>query len=84
MLAQNWGGKYVMGLGIMLSAVLSMMIPLAVEYGGANALIVIRVLMGAAQGPMFPAMIQLLAMWAPKTERAFMTLFCYTGMAVSE
>lgn len=84
MLAQNFGGKYVLGMGVMLSAILSMIIPLAVEYGGAVALIAIRVLMGACQGPMFPAMIQLLSMWAPTTERAFMTLFCYTGMAVIE
>lgn len=33
LLAQRFGGKYVLGLGIWISALLSMAIPVATEYG---------------------------------------------------
>lgn len=51
--------------------------------GGAIALIGIRALMGLFQGPMFPAMMQMLSVWIPCTERAFSTSFVYSGMTVS-
>lgn len=51
--------------------------------GGSTALVAVRILMGAAQGPMFPALTQLLSMWIPPAERAFITSFAYSGIAVS-
>lgn len=41
-----------------------------------------RILMGAFQGPMFPALIQLLALWIPATERGFITSLVYSGTNV--
>ncbi|KAJ6644335.1 Sialin [Pseudolycoriella hygida] len=79
LLAQNFGGKYVLGLGITTSALCSISVPLAAQYGGLYGIIVLRILMGASQGPMFPALIQLLAIWIPPTERSFITSFVYSG-----
>lgn len=50
--------------------------------GGLRAIIVMRVLMGAFQGPLFPSVIQLLAVWVPATERGFLTALAYSGSNV--
>lgn len=41
LLVQNFGGKYVFGLGITISAFCSMAIPLAVEYGVDNEFMIL-------------------------------------------
>lgn len=50
--------------------------------GGARALIGIRVLMGIAQGPMFPACLALLSSWVPLKERSFIVSLTYGGIMV--
>lgn len=49
-LANRYGGKYTLGIGILLTAVFTLMTHAAVEWGDAAALIVIRVLMGLGEG----------------------------------
>jgi MFS family permease len=48
-LAEKYGGKYVLGLGILLTDFFSVLTPLAARQGGANAVIVMRVLTGLAE-----------------------------------
>lgn len=50
--------------------------------GGAQSLIAIRVLMGIAQGPMFPACLALLSSWVPLKERSFIVSLTYGGIMV--
>lgn len=51
--------------------------------GGSTALIIIRILIGAAQGPYLPMVTQMLSSWIPPAERSFTTTFVYSGVGVS-
>lgn len=51
--------------------------------GGYYAIVVMRILMGAFQGPLFPSTIQMLAVWVPATERSFLTTIAYSGSNVN-
>ncbi|SPP81431.1 putative inorganic phosphate cotransporter [Drosophila guanche] len=69
LLAEKFGGKWTLGLGILSTAAFTMLTPLAIEKGGSDWLIVSRVLMGLGEGTTFPALSVLLAAWVPANER---------------
>ena len=48
-LAEKYGGKYVFGIGILLTDLFCLLTPLAARTGGAGAVIAVRVLTGLAQ-----------------------------------
>ena len=83
MLAQKYGGKYVMALGIFISAILSIMTPVCVSYGGAPSMIAIRILMGFSQGPIIPAWFALCAAWVPVKERGTIVSVTHGGTTVN-
>ncbi|KAH8328115.1 hypothetical protein KR067_004136 [Drosophila pandora] len=69
MLADKFGGKWVLSLGILMTAFFSFLTPICIKLGAAPALIALRVLMGVGEGTTFPALSVLLSAWAPATER---------------
>lgn len=81
-LVQKFGGKYILCGGIFLSAILSFLTPWAIDVGGANGLIVIRVLMGLCQGPVYPSLSGFIAVWIPIKERGRISSVIYTGSSV--
>lgn len=83
LLAQKYGGKYILAFGIFFSGVLSLLIPVCVNSGGAHSLIAIRVLMGICQGPIIPACMHLFSSWIPLRERCTMLSLMYSGISVS-
>lgn len=46
MIAERYGGKWVLGLGLLCTAVCTIATPAAVRYGGATALFILRVVEG--------------------------------------
>uniref|UniRef100_A0A336K4P4 CSON011178 protein n=1 Tax=Culicoides sonorensis TaxID=179676 RepID=A0A336K4P4_CULSO len=70
MLAEKFGGKWALSLGILSTAIFTLITPWAVETGGANLLIGLRFLEGLGEGTTFPALSALLAAWIPLTERS--------------
>ncbi|KAJ8681205.1 hypothetical protein QAD02_016992 [Eretmocerus hayati] len=79
MMAEKFGGKYTLGFGILFTAVFTLLTPNAVEWGGAWALIVLRVLMGLGEGTTYPAVNVMLAQWTPPEERSKIGSFVYAG-----
>lgn len=69
-LAEKFGGKWTLCLGILSTAVFTCLSPLAIRMGGSTALIVVRVLMGLGEGTTFPALSVLLSSWVPLKERS--------------
>lgn len=55
-LSEKFGGKYSLGLGILSTAIFTLLTPIAVKWGDATALIIIRILMGLGEGTTFPAL----------------------------
>ncbi|KAH8404792.1 hypothetical protein KR222_003576, partial [Zaprionus bogoriensis] len=79
-LADKYGAKWVLGICLGISALCTMFSPLAIEHGQEIGLICIRIIMGAAQGPLFPALTALLSAWVPKSERGTLGAFVYSGV----
>ncbi|NXW31985.1 S17A4 protein, partial [Phaetusa simplex] len=64
-----FGGKPILGSGLLLSSVLTLLVPPAAELG-MSFLIGLQVLLGLAEGVIFPAQYTLWAKWAPPLERS--------------
>ncbi|XP_037911071.1 putative inorganic phosphate cotransporter isoform X2 [Hermetia illucens] len=79
MLAEKFGGKYTLSLGILSTAIFTLITPVVVESGGSTALIILRVLMGAGEGTTFPALSALLASWIPLKERSKLGSLVFGG-----
>ncbi|XP_055920216.1 putative inorganic phosphate cotransporter isoform X2 [Eupeodes corollae] len=69
-LAEKFGGKWTLCLGILSTAIFTLLTPLAIRMGGSYALIVVRVIMGMGEGTTFPALSVLIASWVPLKERS--------------
>lgn len=78
-LAERFGGKWTLGLGILSTAGFTVLTPITVEKGGAYGLIVLRILMGLGEGTTFPALSALLASWVPERERSKIGSFVFGG-----
>jgi MFS family permease len=76
-LSTRFGGKWVFGLGVLGTAVLTIITPWVAH--SLPLLIVVRVLEGVGEGVTFPAMHGVWARWAPPEERTFLTTVSYTG-----
>ncbi|XP_014223244.1 putative inorganic phosphate cotransporter [Trichogramma pretiosum] len=79
MMAEKFGGKYTLGIGILLTAVFTLLTPNAVTWGGHVALIIIRILMGLGEGTTYPAVNVMLAQWTPPEERSKTGSFVFAG-----
>ena len=69
LLAERYGGKWVLSLGILSTAIFTILTPVAIQEGGSTALIIVRILMGLGEGTTFPALSVLLSAWVPTKER---------------
>ncbi|CAG9094103.1 hypothetical protein JYU34_012843 [Plutella xylostella] len=81
-LAERFGGKYSLGIGVLSTAVFTLLTPWAVGAGGATGLIVLRVFEGLGEGTTFPALNALLARWAPLGERGRMGSLVFGGAQI--
>ncbi|KAE8282262.1 Sialin H(+)/nitrate cotransporter H(+)/sialic acid cotransporter [Larimichthys crocea] len=73
-LSGHYGGSIFLGLGVLCTAVLTLLTPLAAQLGS-GWLFALRALEGFGEGVTFPAMMAMWARWAPPLERSrLMTL----------
>ncbi|XP_025837209.1 putative inorganic phosphate cotransporter isoform X2 [Agrilus planipennis] len=79
LLAEKFGGKYTLGIGMLSTAVLTVLTPLVIKFGDWQGLVVLRVLMGLGEGTTFPALSVLLAKWVPTSERSKLGSLAYSG-----
>ncbi|XP_034652572.1 putative inorganic phosphate cotransporter [Drosophila subobscura] len=79
-LCKRFGVKTVMLWGSFASGVTSALSPLFIGFGGWQAYCGIRVLMGFAQGLLFPCIHQHLARWSPPAERNRLGALSHTGI----
>ncbi|XP_063916237.1 sialin-like isoform X2 [Zophobas morio] len=80
-LAEKFGGKYTLGLGILSTAVFTLITPWVIHASDGNwvILVVLRVIEGLGEGTTYPALNALLAKWVPLDERAKMGTLVYAG-----
>lgn len=82
MLADKYGGKATLGLGMLLSSLSTIITPLVARMYGPVALVILRVIIGLSQGPLYPAMSRLLASWVPIEERGRLGSLVFAGAQV--
>ncbi|XP_058791623.1 putative inorganic phosphate cotransporter [Phymastichus coffea] len=80
LLAEKFGGKHTLGLGILLTAIFTGMVPIAVQWADSTALIILRVLMGFSGGVIFPALNVMMAHWVPPQELSLITAVIFIGV----
>ncbi|XP_022911273.1 putative inorganic phosphate cotransporter [Onthophagus taurus] len=78
-LAEKFGGKYSLGLGILSTAIFTLLTPIVVQHGGYQWLIALRVLEGLGEGTTYPALNAMLGKWVPVHERAKIGTLVYAG-----
>lgn len=77
-LAERFGAKWLYGVGVLATALLTLLTPLAAKWS-IYAFVVLRVLMGLGEGVTFPAMHAMIARWLPKDERSLLSTIIYSG-----
>lgn len=82
MMAERFGGKWVLGLGLLSTAFCTIITPIAVKSGGATALFILRVVEGLGEGPTMPAMMAIISKWAPKAERGRFGAIVFGGAQI--
>ncbi|KAK0174775.1 hypothetical protein PV327_010505 [Microctonus hyperodae] len=77
--AQRFGAQKFLSIAVGICGIVTILIPTAAQYGGWQAVIVIRVLTGALQGIIPPCMHILLSKWVPVDERGRAGSCTYSG-----
>jgi len=80
-LAERFGGKILFGGGVLVTAVLTLLTPVAARWS-VYMLIGLRVLEGISEGVTFPSMHALLSRWIPPPESSRAVTFVYAGTHV--
>jgi len=77
-LAEQYGGKKLYGVGVLITAIFTILTPLAAHID-IYALVLVRVVEGLGEGVTFPAMHAMLAVWVPPHERSRLAGLVYSG-----
>ncbi|GAX83160.1 hypothetical protein CEUSTIGMA_g10586.t1 [Chlamydomonas eustigma] len=77
--ADMYGGKLVLGLGVVWWSLATALTPVAAQLG-LPALLAVRMLMGIGEGVAMPAMNNMLSRWVPVKERSRSLALVYSGM----
>lgn len=81
-LAERFGGKFVIIVGLGCTAILTIATPVAIAVAEAWALMAIRIVIGLCQGAMWPALSTIMASWVPITERGSLGSLVFSGISV--
>ncbi|XP_044758922.1 putative inorganic phosphate cotransporter isoform X2 [Coccinella septempunctata] len=83
-IAEKFGGKYVLGLGILSTSLFTLLTPFVVYASGGNWLwlVALRVFEGLGEGTTFPALNAILSKWVPLAERAKLGTLVYAGSQI--
>ncbi|XP_037780160.1 sialin-like [Penaeus monodon] len=79
--AELLGGRLVLGLGVVLSSLLTVVSPLC-AYASKELFIANRVLQGLAQGVTFPTIHMMMATWIPPRDRARIGTMVFSGVMI--
>lgn len=77
-LAEILGGKLIYGYGVLITAIFTILTPIAAYYS-VPGLVLVRILEGVGEGVTFPAMHAMLARWVPPLERSKFAALVYAG-----
>ena len=81
LMAQKYGGKHILGLGMLVNSILTIMSPFVITSTDGNwvILITLRVIMGLGQGMVYPVITTLLCQWIPPKDKGFTSSLSFAG-----
>ncbi|KAL5279363.1 hypothetical protein ACFFRR_003762 [Megaselia abdita] len=79
LLCEIFGGKWILCLGILTTAIFTILTPESIYEGGLGSIVTLRILMGLGEGTTFPALSNLLSQWVPLKERGCLGAFVFGG-----
>lgn len=77
-LAELVGGKLIYGFGVLITAIFTLLTPIAARWN-LPALVLVRILEGMGEGVTFPSMHAMLSRWVPVLERSKFASYVYAG-----
>lgn len=83
LIAERIGGKLVLVSAMAFTTIFTLLTPICVNWGGATALIGVRMAIGTLQGGMWPAVSTILSAWLPMSERNSLAGLAFCGLAVN-
>ncbi|XP_057664316.1 putative inorganic phosphate cotransporter [Diorhabda carinulata] len=78
-MADKFGGRHVMGVCMIVSSIVTLLMPLGIRYGGSWGAIILRLILGFAQGPLLPTISTFIQCWIPKHQRGFLGGIAFGG-----
>ncbi|KAL3272432.1 hypothetical protein HHI36_013913 [Cryptolaemus montrouzieri] len=83
-IAEKFGGKHVLGLGILSTSIFTLLTPFVIYITEGNWVwfVVLRVLEGFGEGTTFPALNAILSKWVPLSERSKLGTLVYAGSQI--
>ncbi|XP_076263031.1 putative inorganic phosphate cotransporter [Rhynchophorus ferrugineus] len=78
-LADKYGGRYVLGMSVFASALVTSIFPYFTIKGGHWVAVTLRALLGLAQGPILPTVSSFVSTWVPSFERTLLGGIAYGG-----
>ena len=79
-LTERYGSKWVFGLAVFGSSALGFVLPVMASWGS-GALLAVRIVQGALQGPIIPNCLSICVTWMPTSERTRALGFVHAGFS---
>ncbi|XP_071042877.1 putative inorganic phosphate cotransporter [Parasteatoda tepidariorum] len=80
-LAEKFGFKFIYGGGILMTAIVTLLIPVVSSWGY-TAVIIIRIIQGLGDGLTFPAINVAISKWSPTYERSRFSAIIFSGIQI--
>ncbi|XP_055545171.1 sialin-like [Wyeomyia smithii] len=71
--------RILLGFSVLITAIMTLLTPLAIDNGGAPLLIVVRVIEGIGEGATFPVLSAIVGHWIPPQQLGLLGSFIYSG-----
>ena len=89
-IATVYGAKFVFGCGVLCTAILTLLVPVATTWnwsgtGSAShvwSLIILRIFMGVFESVTYPSLFAIISKWCPEKERSKMVSFSFSGAMI--
>ncbi|CAH1397962.1 unnamed protein product [Nezara viridula] len=82
LMAERWGVKWVLGFGMLISSMATLLTPVVSRTLGSWGLVCLRIAIGFGQGPLYPSLNVLMSNWSSANERGRLGAIVFAGAQI--